>query len=249
MDTADFNYYMSLILIVGIIVTLLILWVKQKKRIENLEKQLASAENKIHEQQLSEMDYKLNPHLFKNVLNAIQSHAYQTYHSIDSLSSVLDYILYESKKKYVTPHQEVNFALSLVEIYRIKLSPLFDLQVKKKIRDNEPLFNQRVMAPLLSIDLIENAFKHADIQSQDSFISITFEFSENIFSLTVANKISSKTPLKKERQGVGSDILVRRLDVIYRDNYKLDRFVEDEVYIAHLKIDLLEHKAKMLATR
>lgn len=248
-DTATFNYYLTILLIAGIILFLIVLWIKQRKRIESLQKQLFIVENKLHEQQLSEMDYKLNPHLFKNVLNSIQSHAYQTYHSLDSLSSVLDYILYESKKKYVTPQQEVDFALSLIEIYRIKLSPLFELKVKKQIRENEPLFNQRLMAPLLCIDLIENAFKHADLQSSNSFISVTFIFKENTFSLTVANKVSGKAPLKKEHQGVGSDLLTRRLDLIYRESYKLDKFVEGDVYIAHLKIDLLEHKAKMLAAR
>ncbi len=248
-DTATFNYYLTIFLVVTVIAILLILWIKQRKQIETLQRHLSIVENKLHEQQLSEMDYKLNPHLFKNVLNTIQSHAYQTYHSLNSLSSVLDYILYESKKKYVTPHQEIDFALSLIEIYRIKLSPLFELKIKKQIRENEPLFDQRLMAPLLCIDLIENAFKHADLQSPNSFISVTFLFKENIFSLTVANKISNKSPLKKERHGVGTDLLIRRLDVIYRDNYKLDKFVEGDVYIAHLKIDLLEHKAKMLAAR
>ncbi len=248
-DTATFNYYLTIFLVTSIIAILLILWIKQRKEIEALQKHLSIVENKVHEQQLSEMDYKLNPHLFKNVLNTIQSHAYQTYHSLNSLSSVLDYILYESKKKYVTPHQEIDFALSLIEIYRIKLSPLFELKIKKQVRESEPLFDQRLMAPLLCIDLIENAFKHADLQSPNSFISVTFLFKENVFSLTVANKVSSKNPLKKERQGVGTDLLLRRLDVIYRDNYKLDKFVEGDVYIAHLKIDLLEHKAKMLAAR
>ncbi|TDS17421.1 histidine kinase [Sphingobacterium paludis] len=249
MDTATFNFYLTITLVAGTLFFLITLWVRQRKRIEYLEKQLFAVENKLHEQQLSELDYKLNPHLFKNVLNTIQSHAYQTYHSLDSLSSVLDYILYESKKKYVTPHQEIAFALSLIEIYRVKLSPLFELSIKKQIQDNEPLFNQRLMVPLISIDLIENAFKHADLQSPNSFISVTFIFKENTFSLTVANKVSSKTPLKKERQGVGSDLLTKRLDLLYRDNYKLDKFVEGDVYIAHLKIDLLEHKAKMLTAR
>ncbi|KGE16010.1 two component sensor protein [Sphingobacterium deserti] len=249
MDTTTFNFYLTIILVVGSLLFLIILWVKQRKHIEHLEKQLFTAENKLHEQQVSELDYKLNPHLFKNVLNTIQSHAYQTYHSLDSLSSVLDYILYESRKKYVTPHQEIAFALSLIEIYRVKLSPLFELRIKKQIQDNQPLFNQRLMVPLISIDLIENAFKHADLQSPNSFISVTFIFKENTFSLTVANKISEKAPLKKERQGVGSDLLTKRLDLLYRDNYKLDKFVEGDVYIAHLKIDLLEHKAKMLTAR
>jgi LytS/YehU family sensor histidine kinase len=103
---------------------------------------------------------------------------------------------------------------------------------------------------MISIDLIENAFKHADLQSPESFISVTFEFTDNsVFALTVANKISGKNPMKKENKGFGTESLEQRLKIIYKGCYKLGRFVEDDVYIAHLKINLLEYKAEMFAVR
>ena len=168
-------------------------------RAETLRKEsvsrLQELEDKTAGLQLESIEAKLNPHLFKNILNSIQSHAYQTYFALDKLSNVLDYILYESRKKFVSPKEEIEFALNLIEINKIKLSPLFELKVKTRINDSEPLFEQRLLAPLISIDLIENAFKHADLQSQDAFISITFEFKEHCFYLTVANKISQKPPI------------------------------------------------------
>jgi hypothetical protein len=39
------------------------------------------------------------------------------------------------------------------------------------------------------------------------------------------------------------------LQIIYKDDFKLDRFIEGDVYITQLKINLLENKAKMLAIR
>ncbi len=35
----------------------------------------------------------------------------------------------------------------------------------------------------------------------------------------------------------------------YKNNFKLEKFTEGDVYITHLKIDLLEHKAQMFAAR
>jgi LytS/YehU family sensor histidine kinase len=145
--------------------------------------------------------------------------------------------------------KEIEFALNLIEINKIKVSPLFELKVKSKINSIEPLYEQKILAPLISIDLIENAFKHADLQSADAFISIVFEFKDSIFYLTVSNKISNRSPIKKEKSGIGIDTLNQRLQIIYKDNFKLDRFTEGDVYITHLKINLLEHKAKMLAAR
>jgi LytS/YehU family sensor histidine kinase len=216
---------------------------KEKKETRNKFQQLENKFNALH---LENLESKLNPHLFKNILNSIQSHAYQTYFALDKLANVLDYILYESRKKFVTPKEEIEFALNLIEINKIKVSPLFELKVKTKIHETEPLYEQKLLAPLISIDLIENAFKHADLQSSDAFISITFEFIENNFSLTVANKISSRITLQKENAGIGAETLEQRLIIIYKDNFTLNRFTEGDVFIAHLKINLLEHKAKML---
>ncbi|HTF21852.1 MAG TPA: histidine kinase [Chryseolinea sp.] len=217
---------------------------EEKKRVEARFEQM---QNSLNNLQLETLESRLNPHLFKNILNSIQSHAYQTYFALDKLASVLDYILYESKSRFVTPREEIDFALNLIEINKIKISPLFELKVKTRINDNEPLLQQRLMAPMISIDLIENAFKHADLQSQDAFISIVFEFKNDTFLLTVSNKISARQPIRKERSGIGKNTLEQRLNIIYGNTYTLDSFIEGDVYIAHLKINLLEHKVKMLA--
>src|SRR5690606_14121849 len=115
---------------------------------------------------------------------------------------------------------------------KIKVSPLFEIRVKTKISETEPLYTQKLLAPLISIDLIENAFKHADLQSQDAFIAIVFEFRDNQFMLTVSNKVSGKAPMKKEKGGIGAETLEQRLKIIYKDHFKLDRFTEGDVYIA-----------------
>ena len=82
--------------------------------------------------------------------------------------------------------KKLNLRLIFIEINKIKLSPLFELKVKSKINENEPLYDQEILAPLISVDLIENAFKHADIHSPEAFISITFGFSrQHVLSFRV----------------------------------------------------------------
>jgi len=246
----DFHYIYSgitLILLV-FIAYLLIRLLKTEKKKKETESKFKQYESRINVLQLENLESKLNPHLFKNILNSIQSHAYQTYFALDKLANILDYILYESRKKMVTPREEIEFALNLIEINKIKISPLFELNIKTKIDENDPLFDQKVMAPLTTIDLIENAFKHADLQSSDAFISIIFEFRDNQLSLTVSNKISPKPPINKEHSGIGQESFDQRLKIIYGNNFKLERFTEQDIYIAQLKINLLEHKAKMLNT-
>lgn len=247
------KFLYSLICLVLLLAFGVVYWwlkVRKSEKIKNdLESKFEILENKINNMQLESIDYKLNPHLFKNILNSIQSHAYQTFFAIDKLANVLDYILYESRNGLVTPKEEIEFALNLIEINKIKISPLFELKIKTKVNENEPLYHQKLLAPLISVDLIENAFKHADLQGADAFIAVCFEFKNDTFSQTVSNKISITTPIKKERSGIGTEILEQRLKIIYKDNFKLEKFIEGDVFISQLTINLFEFKAKMLAAR
>jgi sensor histidine kinase YesM len=222
---------------------------KRAERIkEEVEIRFVEMENQVNKLQLQTLEAKLNPHLFKNILNSIQSHAYQTYFAMDKLSSVLDYILYESQNRFVSPREEIEFALNLIEINKIKISPLFSINVKKKVDEQDPLYDQKILAPLISIDLIENAFKHADLQSPDAFISVVIEFKDNVFAITVSNKISGKSAFLKEKSGIGAATLEQRLKILYKSCFKLERYTEEDIYVAQLKINLLEYKNQMLTT-
>lgn len=245
-NTAFLSVLIIAVLVLVILVVYLILrLINENKNKKKIESKFTELEERVNSLRLENLESKLNPHLFKNILNSIQSHAYQTYFALDKLANVLDYILYESRNKYVSLQEEIEFAMNLIEINKIKVSPLFDLKVKSKINEDSEFYKQKIIAPMITIDLIENAFKHADLQSADSFISVVFECQENIFSLTVSNKISPKIRMDKERIGIGTKTLEQRLNIIYKNHFKLDRFIEGDVYIAHLKINLLEYKTQM----
>lgn len=239
-SSLDIAFFVLLFLFAGLATFFIYRMRKWKASQMAFEEQYRQLEMKTQALELEQIKYKLNPHLFKNALNSIQSHAYQTYYSLDKLANVLDFILYESDRKFVTLKEELDFSLSLVEINRLKLSPLFDLRIKNKIGEGQSQYLSLPVAPLITVDLIENAFKHADLRAQDAFISITYEIRDNCFVLSVSNKMSAKPALKKANSGFGIENFTKRLDIIYGDKYSLDRFVQNEVYTAHLKIDLFE---------
>lgn len=232
----------------GVIV---VLWIKLKKSEKSRKKtaeEFEVLELKVNNLRLETLESKLNPHLFKNILNSIQSHVYQAYYTVDKLSNVLNYVLYETQKKSVSLKEEIDFAKDLIEINKVKLSPLFDLRVKISIDEEDNLYERNLIAPLISVDLIENAFKHTDIQNPEAFISILFQLKNGVFTLMISNRVSDKKKMQKEKSGLGLQTLEHRLKLIYGDNFKLDTFVEDNVYVSVLKLKLLEHKNKMLAS-
>lgn len=221
----------------------------QNRAIRNKNSKLTASykliEQKLNEVQLENIGTKLNPHLFKNILNSVQSHAYQTYISLDKLANVLDYILYESNNKFVSPKEELSFATSLIEINKIKINPLFDFRIKSKIDKSDPVFEEKIFAPLLSVDLIENAFKHTDFLSQDSFISVSLELENRIFKLKVSNRASLKNVLHKEYGGFGSQSLEQRLKLIYNNHFSLQKTSKNGIFTAELTINLGEFYDKV----
>jgi LytS/YehU family sensor histidine kinase len=182
--------------------------------------------------------YKLSPHLLKNALNAIQSHAYQSYYALDKLSNILDYILYEAEGEFVSLQEELSFALDLIEINRLKTSPLFDLHIRNKIDKEDMLYSQALIPPFITINPIENAFKHADLQSDSSFISVVFEIKEGWFLLSVSNKTTVKKGESVLKGGLGNKAFRTRLTAIYGDNFQLKESEEGNIYNTRLKLKL-----------
>lgn len=224
-----------------LIITCFYLYVQLKKyknTLSDIYKNSSYLEKKYEKLEIDQMSDKLNPHLFKNILNSIQSHAYQSYYTINKLSDVLDYVLYKSPNQKVSPRVEIEFIKNLIEINKIKLSPIFDLRTKIRIDEKDLFLEKKVVAPLLFIDLIENAFKHADIFSEDGFISIFIELKDGVFSIQISNKISKENQFKKQNSGIGTQNLETRLNTFYGSNYKLSRKQDDLIYGVSLKIYL-----------
>ncbi len=230
---------------VGLAVLVFILNARNKK----LTKEVAALkkEEKPITSNASEFEHTkfiLNQHLFKNTLNSIQGYAYRTHMALEKLGGVLDYVLYDSGDQLIPMKQELEFAKNFIELNKIKLLPVYDIRIKENIDVNNNFYEEPVILPLITAYFIENTFKHADFQSNDAFISIELELKDDYFLFIVTNKINKK-PLLSSKSGIGKENLKRRLDLIYKTNYKLDYIIENGIHTSYLKINLLEFKNKV----
>lgn len=214
------------------------------KENNTLRKELEELNNEVNALQVENSRFILNPHLFKNTLNSIQGYAFRTHQALEKLGGVLDYILYDSNKQLISLKSELEFAHNFIELNKIKLNPVFDIRVKENVNENNALFEQSLVAPMITAYFIENAFKHADLQSADAFISIEMVLDHDDFRFTVSNKVNKNPPFKG-KGGLGQDNLKKRLDLIYKNYYQLDYVKEGGVYNSVLKINLREFKNKM----
>ena len=92
-----------------------------------------------------------------------------------------------------------------------------------------------LIAPLLFISLIENAFNHGVSNSQPSFIHIDIsEYSDQRIVCTIENSYFPKNETDKSGSGIGLDNLRKRLELLYPGRYLLNIEQTDDKYISAL---------------
>ncbi|HWY11755.1 MAG TPA: histidine kinase [Bacteroidia bacterium] len=238
---------LTLLACVALIVFAVVLSNRNKKLTKEnitLKKEKGENLNAVNSSEFEHTKFILNQHLFKNTLNSIQGYAYRTHMALEKLGGVLDYVLYDSGSQLISLKQELEFAKNFIELNKIKLLPVYDIRIKENIDVNNPFYEQPVIVPLITAYFIENTFKHADLQSNDAFISIEIELKDDHFLFIVTNKVNKK-PLLSAKSGIGKENLKRRLDLIYKTHYKLEYIADNGIYTSYLKINLLEFKNKM----
>lgn len=203
----------------------------ERQRIDDLQKRNL-------EQQLEYLKFQINPHFFMNTLNNIHAlvdiDPEQAKYMVLVLSKMMRYILYDGERRYIPLKKEVDFILNYVDLMRIR----YPQQVKISV-DISPDLPDGKVPPLLLITFVENAFKHGVSMRRESFIRLQCRYVPEtaMFHLNCVNsKHPTRSVLTQREGGVGLANALRRLKLIYDDNYKLDTVSTDDVYEVHLQV-------------
>jgi LytS/YehU family sensor histidine kinase len=207
---------------------------RARRKAHEVELLLKEATSTIDRLEIDNAATKLNPHLLKNTLNTIHSLSWQTTNAIEKLSEMLRYILYESGKKYVTLKDEVDFVNAYFKVHQLKLSPL--TRVKLEIADGVR-HEKLLVAPLLTVNFLENAFVHGNFTSTDCFLNVHISLQAgNTLLYEVSNTF---TPSQKQ-PGIGNQNFRKRLDLLHQDKYQIEQFANAASYTARLRLILNE---------
>lgn len=195
------------------------------------------AENQKVNTELSFLKSQINPHFFFNTLNNIYSLAIvkseKTAPAVMKLSSIMRYILTETTQNLVPLQNEVDFINNFIELQQVRLTEktTIDFQAKGDI-DN------KLVAPLLFIPFVENAFKYGISTKQESSIEIMLEVVENSIVFDVSNYIIPSENNMLENTGIGINNVKRRLELMYPEKHLLTHSIQDNHYKVHLEIKL-----------
>jgi LytS/YehU family sensor histidine kinase len=211
------------------------------KKVKKLSVEIKTLQEDLHVQKVDNLRFLINPHTFRNSLNTITSFAVSTQMSLESLSGIFDYMLYDAQEQFVKLNQEVQFINQYLKLFKNRLSPEFNIQEDFKIECSPLALEILSIAPMITASFIENAFKHGDLKSRDAFIYIQLEFvKEKVLSYMVKNKVAEHK--SETKGGLGRKKLEQRLELLYKGKHKLDYIQNGDVFEARLILELSNYE-------
>ena len=212
-------------------------WYKAEAARQELEHSRTQAE-------LQNLKSQLNPHFLFNTLNNIYSliafSPERAQEAVHDLSRLLRYVLYDSSQPQVLLEKELDFIRNYVELMRIRLPE--HVELKTEIAATKP---DALIAPLLFISLIENAFKHGVSNSKPSFIDLDIHQKGDRIVCHLKNSYFPKDAEQdKSGSGIGIKNLRKRLELIYPNRHIFSYGVEGDNYYSMLELQISGEEPK-----
>jgi LytS/YehU family sensor histidine kinase len=220
-----------------------------RKQVLNLKELIAEQDSKmlwmakeIERLEIENLRFVLNPHSFRNTLNSIQNLANRTQKSVLGLSAIMDFMLYDSLQPVVSLDKELDFLKQYVDLYVLQLRAGIRKELKTDLAEFSGFAERHLIAPMITASFVENAFKHGDMDSDDSFIVVQISVVD-MHSIVFSVRNKMKSTKTSGPSGLGLQTLTKRLNKLYPGKFHLENSASNGTYLAALKLELHEKDA------
>ncbi|MEO7767687.1 MAG: histidine kinase [Ferruginibacter sp.] len=210
----------------------------EKKQRKVLEAQKMQLEVDKSQANFKFLKSQINPHFLHNTLNFLYAkslpYSAELSEGILTLSDIMRYALNEAtgSDDKAPLKDEIEHVRNVIKINQLRFSN--NLHVNFEVNG---VINGVEIIPFLLITVVENAFKHGDLQRIEYPIEVKLNVEHNRLYFYCHNK--KKTGPKEISTGLGLDNIRNRLDFAYGKNYQLLIKDEAEFYTTELTINQL----------
>ncbi|MFT6150460.1 MAG: sensor histidine kinase YesM [Saprospiraceae bacterium] len=174
------------------------------------------------EAELKFLKSQINPHFLFNSLNNIYTltvlNPKAAGDSLLKLSEMLRYLLYECDAEKVTLGRELAYLQNYIDLFSLKDEEALHINFDVTDVDNDIM-----IAPLLFIPFIENAFKHSQVEDlENGWINIIlFGDTEQVY-FEIKNSLPKIDFSKDKVGGIGLQNVNRQLELVYPKRHTLN---------------------------
>lgn len=206
-----------------------ITWFEEIKLKEELKQ-------KNHEMELALVKSQLDPHFLFNTLNNIDililKDATEASNYLNKLSDIMRFMLFETKTDKILLAKEIEYIEKYIALQKIRTANSNYINFKVT---GTP--SGQTIAPMVFIPFIENAFKHTTNKKLDNAINISILIKNESVKLKCENKFDPNRKLKQENNGLGNDLIEKRLKLIYPEKHILEVVNGQDIYSVSLTIN------------
>lgn len=186
--------------------------------------------------QLNSLREQLNPHFLFNTFNTLYGISLKYPERVSELIMHVSQLMRYQLECHDTPtvilDQEVEFIKSYVKLEKERVGYRCNIHFESDI-DQPDCYR---IAPMLLIVFVENAFKHGTASAEQCFVDIAIKAKNGQLHFSTKNTIP-KRKRKIMSTKIGLKNTLKRLSLIYNDDYRID-ITEDDAYTVKLNINL-----------
>ncbi|MFD0796348.1 sensor histidine kinase [Maribacter chungangensis] len=202
-----------------------------------LERKAKERESENLKTELAFLRSQISPHFLFNVLNnmvaLVRMKSDKLEPTILKLSSLMQYMLYETDDEKVLLKSEVDYLRTYIDLQKLRFGDRLDMDVDLNLKED-----WHAIEPMLLIPFVENAFKHGTGMVEAPTIAISLKAVNDELLFTVRNKYVDNDQAKDKISGIGLANVKRRLELLYGANHGLDIDKSDGWYSVTLKLKL-----------
>ncbi|REA60856.1 histidine kinase [Dyadobacter luteus] len=183
---------------------------------------------------------QINPHFLFNILNtlygtAIQESADRTSEGIQRLGDMMRFMLHENTLEFIPVVREIDYLKDYIHLQSLRIAHSPQIAIQVNIT-NDPCHH--VIAPMLLIPFVENAFKHGISLQNPSWITMTMHCEDNRIDFDVHNSIHvrQENDTEKFHGGIGLENVKQRLQLLYAQKHELIIRESKTEYFVHLTV-------------
>lgn len=212
---------------------------------QQLQFALLNGELQLKQQELSYLKMQIQPHFLFNTLNTIYGSAIakrvETPELILKLSSLLDYILYQTQKSLVPLQNEIVHLQDYLALEKMRHGS------KLKVTSTFPKeTSNHMIAPMLFLPLVENSFKHGKSLKSDAFVELRILTQEDIVKFFLKNSFDDSVAKGNlTSSGIGLQNIKKRLQLLYPNSHTLTIHKSDGYFEVELQILTTQHQPQV----
>ncbi len=214
--------------VVALVIKGFINWYNEKKLKEVLKE-------KNHEMEMALIKSKLDPHLLFNTINNIDAliikDAVEASNYLNKLSDIMRFMLYETMAEKILLSQEIEYIEKYISLQKIRTAN--EHYVHFSVTG---IVGNKMIAPMVFIPFIENAFKHTNNKKLENAIRVHIIISKKNIQLVCENKFDAKPTVRQPDSGLGNELIQKRLQLIYPEKHILEVNKTNELYTVNLTI-------------